>query len=266
MCRMMGAVGRMPGEEMIEAFRALSLDGNVLPGGSGGHGDGWGLMAWRDGGVTTFAKSGLPADSDPAFSEAVEAARAREPDLAIVHLRKASVGAVNGANAHPFRVGVIGFCHNGGIKRSSELDTCGLQPGGDTDSERFFLNVVGRLKSGEAGTLKDAARAAVSWVHRNLPYTSLSFLMSDGRSLLAYRDYRAHLMPDETEPPEGWEAWDGYYTLYYAPAFGVVSSEPLTTKRTDWQLMENGEMLELRPGGFMGRIMMKMDGQPLARG
>lgn len=264
MCRMMGAVGGFPSPGMVETFRALSAVGNVLPGGSAGHGDGWGLMAWRDGGVTAFAKSGHPADRDSAFPEAVAEARACEPSLAIIHLRKASVGAVNGANAHPFRVGAIGFCHNGGIKRSPEIDTYGLEPTGDTDSERFFLNIVGRLDSGEAGTLKDAARAAISWVHRHLPYTSLSFLMSDGRSLLAYRDYRAHLMPDETEPPAEWEAWDGYYTLYYAPAHGVVSSEPLTAKRTDWQLMENGEMLELRPDGFMGRTMMKMDGQPLA--
>lgn len=246
MCRMMAMAGGMPDREALAAFRGLAANGNVLPGSTCGHGDGWGLSAFRAGEPVFHRKSGASASDDPGFNEAADEARASAPDIVLAHLRKASQGVVNDINAHPFQRDGLAFCHNGGIRQSERIPTYGLEPTGGTDSERFFLNVLGRLKSGEAGTLREAAEGAITFVHGNLPYSSISFLLTDGRELLVWRDFRTALRPEETRPPEHFEVYPTYYTLYLSNAARAVSSQPLPALANDWALIENRKLITLK--------------------
>lgn len=249
MCRMMGVAGTMPVVEAMEEFRALAANGAVLPESTCGHGDGWGMAAFRLGRLQFLTKSERPADTDPRYREAAKDLASAGPDIALMHLRKASKGNVTPQNAHPFHVDNLAFCHNGGIRESERIPTYGIAPTGETDSERFFLNIAGRLRDGEAATLPEAVAGAVGFIHDNLPYSSICFLLSDGHSLWAYRDYRATLRPGETEPPEHWGAFETYYTLYHSERGSAVSSQPIAALASDWKLIPNQRLLCLSPDG-----------------
>jgi predicted glutamine amidotransferase len=241
---MMAKVGAAPKREALEQFRSLAGNGCVLPGSSCGHGDGWGIAAFTDGGLTFFEKSGLSAVEDERFAVAEDSVESSPLDLFLCHLRKASVGDVNALNAHPFHRDGITFCHNGGIKESEKLPVYGLEPEGATDSERFFLNILGRLKSGEAASLREAAEQAIEYVHANHRYTSICFLITDGKKLLAWRDYRTELRPDE-DAPENWEKYREYYSLYHSPSARAVSSERLPALAEDWRMIDNRTLIAL---------------------
>jgi predicted glutamine amidotransferase len=111
------------------------------------HGDGWG-MAWYDGASPVIAKSVRRADAEPRFGDL-----ARRPlgDLGLLHLRWATPGLpVRDRNSHPFRYGDWVLAHNGAIHPQGRLPEM-LPPewearlGGSTDSERYFLHLMGRL-------------------------------------------------------------------------------------------------------------------------
>lgn len=246
MCRMMAMVGGAPGHAAVAGFQDLAAHGNVLPGSTCGHPDGWGFTAFREGAPVVHRKSGLSAVDDPAFLEAAEAVRTAQPDVVLGHLRKASQGDVNDVNAHPFVREGIAFCHNGGLRNSDRVPTYGMEPEGDTDSERLFLNIVGRLKSGEAATLAEAAEQAAGFVHENMAYSSISFLVTDGADLHVWRDYRTDLRPGEAAPPKDFHVYPTYYTLYLSPSARIVCSQPLSGVADDWTLIENRKLLTLK--------------------
>ena len=236
MCRMMVQVGGTPNGAAMDDFRSLAASGNVLPGNTCGHGDGWGFAALRGGTVTLFIKSEKDGATDPAFATAAAVVESCGADIVIGHLRKASVGDLTPANAHPFFHGRYVFCHNGGIKESERIPIYGLTPMGQTDSERFFLNIVGRIESGEVKTLREACEAAVRTIHEDHKYSSISFIISDGEETLVWRDYRDALQPGE-DKPQNWDVWPEYYTLYRSSKARAVSSQPLPHLADDWQLM-----------------------------
>ena len=263
MCRMMATVGTAPGWDVFQQFRDLAADGAVMPGDSPGHGDGWGLAGLAHGSLVFLEKSGKSAVEDAqGYNTAVRGLIERSLTATLAHLRKASVGTVTRENAHPFANGNIAFCHNGGVRQSQELEIFGLEPTGQTDSERFFLNILGRVKSGEAPTIKDAIIRSVSWIHENLNYTCLNFFLTDGKRLYAYRDYRAVLRPGEESEPKNFKIYPTYYTLYHSASAGAFSSEPLPRLARDWRLMANGELVEAQPDGHTTITYLK--GHPAA--
>lgn len=244
MCRMMVRVGAVPGRAALDEFRSLAANGNVLPGNSCGHGDGWGFAALNGGKVVLFEKSEKDGATDPEYDKAADRLAALDADIVLCHLRKASVGDLTPVNAHPFVHGKYAFCHNGGIKESDRIPTFGMSPDGQTDSERFFLNIVGRLETGEAKTLRDACEATIAYIHQNHTYSSICFFITDGQEVLVYRDYRDTLKPGE-EKPETWDAWPHYYTLYHSQKALAVSSQPVAVAADDWELLPTKQLIEL---------------------
>lgn len=75
--------------------------------------------------------------------------------------------------------------HNGTIPNFNEK-VVGLK--GTTDSERFFLLV---LKMGEEGHLpiERALKLAIKKVRESYTYSSLTFLLTNGNRIYAYREY-----------------------------------------------------------------------------
>ncbi len=198
MCRMIGVSSGEPVEVMpyFEAVRDMARSGKRAP-----HGDGWGV-AYLDGDEIKLIRHTEPIwESDPEELEGVYS------DLFIIHARKASIGAVEMENIHPFRENGYAFAHNGTEKARLRL-LSGVRVRGDTDSERIFLHL---LKQKEDSNFAVAYRALLEKGLRNL--TSL-------------------LMDAETETLHAFrctERLPGYYTLYYGVSHGlaVVSSEPI---------------------------------------
>jgi predicted glutamine amidotransferase len=144
MCRMLGYVTRTPttladllGEQDLQDFAGLSRK----------HGDGWGF-ARAVGDVMEVTKAADAARTSSLFSRVTHQVLA---DLAIVHLRRATMGLpVADCNAHPFSDGRTAFAHNGWISPPAAVEA--LLPAetrlllqGDTDSDRFFLAILSRL-------------------------------------------------------------------------------------------------------------------------
>ncbi|MGF1426755.1 class II glutamine amidotransferase [Kitasatospora sp. LaBMicrA B282] len=185
MCRLLGVVTRAP------IPLTDSLDGLVEPftGLSAEHADGWGIAAWRVDGELAVTKEVLPAHRSEAFPKSLTDT---VTDAALLHLRMASPGlATAPRNTHPFRAGTLAFAHNGFFRPIEALDPLigpDLLAGarGETDSERYFLRVLARLRTEDP---VDALAGAAADVRAHAAtFASLNCLLLTQHALYAYAD------------------------------------------------------------------------------
>ncbi len=171
------------------------------------HRDGWGIGYFADS-KPRMIKRPTAAPDDPEFRAAAQQVTS---NVAIGHVRQASVGDLCPANAHPFVYGQWMFAHNGtvtgfdklreqlAVETDAELRQ---QVGGTTDSEQVFFWLLSRLRrAGQpaegpcrdlnivawelaAATRELADRSAAT--RANEP-SRLNFLLTDGQVLLASR-------------------------------------------------------------------------------
>jgi predicted glutamine amidotransferase len=180
-----------------------------------GHLNGWGIAGYENGRPVSFARQPVPASSDKnSWEKAVERASGAGSPALLAHFRKASVGDQNVENTHPFQQDEWIFCHNGTLKDHAKLALKHLKPRGQTDSERLFLHLLESIDGVSAAERKPALQKTLGDIQKNFAYNSLTFLMSDGAALYAYRSY--------TEE-------ERYYTLFTAESGGarLVCSEPI---------------------------------------
>jgi predicted glutamine amidotransferase len=257
---MMATIGTGPvPESWLLAFRCLADCGRIVPGWKPGHGDGWGIGVVAGGRARLVGKGDRsPLVTPDAFRAAAGAARRARPGSLIFHLRKSSVGRRSEANSHPFLAANALFCHNGTIRNKAAIPLpAGVRPGGETDSERFFLFLAGlaagRGRAASPARWEAAARRAVAFARARLRYTSLTFLLASPGMLLAYRE--CHSSESEREYPPG--ELEKYYTLYTAEAGGrvIAASEPVAAVAGPWRPMENRE---LRVYGARGKRSAKL--------
>ncbi len=157
------------------------------------HPDGWGLATFHDG-IPSIEKEPVRATRSPylaaRLTEPVEAADA------IAHIRKATVGATDRVNCHPFvgrdsRGRVWTLAHNGTIFRGDALGPFFAAQEGRTDSERVLLLLLDRV-----GARQDALGRALSADERFAEFAALcrdlsagnklNLLVFDGEQLLAH--------------------------------------------------------------------------------
>lgn len=182
MCRLLGVVSATPEvlsdslSEVLTAFTALSCE----------HKDGWGVAAWR-GGELDVMRDTLSAQDSPAYSAALRTST----DAALLHLRLASPNSpVEPNNTHPFRAGAIAFAHNGYFTPVGALDPL-IDPellataAGSTDSERYFLRVLSRLRTQDP---IDALALAAADIRERAEFGSLNCLLLTEDALYAYAD------------------------------------------------------------------------------
>jgi len=191
-----------------------------------------GVSGFISGRAVYFARQAGPAsESQSDYAQAgVSALKSRAP-IVIAHFRKASEAKPAIFNTHPFHYQDWIFAHNGTIYGpSGSFPLYGAEPQGQTDSERFFLWMCEQLHA-----QIDPTAALVSLLKKSraeLVFTSLNFLMSDGKQLWAYRDFGdKRLEKGETVADR-----EKYYTLHYAVVgqSAVVCSEPLTALSDRW--------------------------------
>lgn len=175
MCRMIGIVAPHGVDaELLARFRSQAR-GAVAPGDSPGHADGWGILYYERNTPQYTGRSTRDAFEDPLYPAAVEELRKRRPTGPVLaHVRKASAVSID--DTHPFTSGRWSFCHNGTV--------WGLAPDGQSDSRAIFALLLDDIQRG-----RDPIEAMGRLVERveDLKFTSLTLLLSDGRTLWGLR-------------------------------------------------------------------------------
>ena len=208
--------------EIVKSFRSLASCGMVSPGSRPGHSDGWGMVVWKNGQPEYLGREPTDAFADPKYEDACRIGLATQPGSPLIaHLRKASVGLKIRENTHPFLIGDWAFAHNGTIRKLNLRYT--------TDSLWFFQGLMKEYEKNGGDIIVSIRRSAAS-VHQIFPYTSLTFLISDGRSMYAYRDSSRN---------------PAYYAVYYArkPHSVVVAQEKFFD--AEWHELPNHSLLSI---------------------
>jgi len=159
---------------------------------------------------------------DPLFEEAcLRGDSLEETTPVIAHLRKASVGLKVRENTHPFVINEWAFAHNGTIRKLNLRYT--------TDSQWFFESIMDEYEK-NGRDMVSAITKNVKNVREVYPYTSITFLLSNGTELYAYRDATANIE---------------YYSLFFARTRGsfIITQERFFEE--PWTELENGSLLIL---------------------
>lgn len=231
MCRLLGSVSRSPVtvDQVLGVGRADFVALAAL------HGDGWGHASSERPGHLEVRKAPDSALTSAAFADVT----ASHPSSAsLTHLRWATLGlGVREANTHPFTDGLVAFGHNGSIDPPELLDTL-VTPAlartrqGTTDSERYFLALLSRMREGmdELDALVQTVADVVA-----LPGAAMSLncMLVTPRALYAVCSH----------DPASYEEPDYYPLLYRTDAGTVVVASTGWTDSAGWTTLGNGQML-----------------------
>lgn len=210
MCRLFGfksAVVSRAHRSLVEAENALSQQARHHP-------DGWGIGYFHRGEAFVLKSTGGAAEN-ASFRRASERLASH---TFVVHVRRATVGAVDASNTHPFRHGKWLFAHNGtlhGFDRLRERMHARLPAPlrervlGTTDTETLFFYILASIQENgvaACGTdvscgrrVGDAVQAAVDALYRetaaaDVPPPIVNFLLTNGSVFVAHRSGRELFM------------------------------------------------------------------------
>ena len=218
MCRVLGSVAAEPvslRHELLEAANPL-----IRP--QAADEEGWGIASYR----RAEGEEPICTRFTHAHDAATSGAAVTEARLHNAHARRPTVGDRSDANTHPFCLGPYTFSHNGTILNISRLEN--VEPcSGETDSERLFRLVMHHL---DANDPTDGLRYAVRATIERFPFSSLSFLFSDGEKLYAYRLGLCEL-----------------HWLARPHGQLLVASEPVTGEDETWHSVKQDVLLVLDP-------------------
>lgn len=236
----------------------FSLTGLAARGGrTDEHADGWGVAFHTDGALQVF-RDALPACTSPLASFLC-----RHPIRAttvVAHIRKATQGAVQLSNCHPFRrswgARTWSFAHNGNLKDYDPELPSDLLPRGTTDSERAFGSLIRtlrlRLGRGEGTAWPEIAPVLQEWADAVAVHGPFNFVLSDGQALYAYCSTRLHLLRRQ-HPFTRVRLCDEELSLDLsednAPGdrMTLLATQPLTMDEP-WEALQPGELVVLQAG------------------
>lgn len=184
MCQLLGMNSLKP------ARLDFSLAGFLLRGGeTDEHADGWGAAFFEESGCRLLVDEQASARSPLAKKMRECSTWARN---IIVHIRKATQGAVKLQNCHPFMRTLWGrewaFAHNGNLNLSDVPMPQAFRPVGETDSERAFCMILERLQQrfGDHFPVRaDFIRVLAEVGDELARYGTFNFVLSDGEMLAA---------------------------------------------------------------------------------
>jgi glutamine amidotransferase len=238
--------------------------------------DGWGLAWYPDNSVAVI-KEAIPWHSSKhtVFLESYSAIRSK---IFIGHVRHRTVGGpVTHADTHPFVRELDGreycFAHNGTLVDLSVNFPLGrFRPLGGTDSEHAFCHLLDALAA-EGRDLH--LEENWEWLHQKLlamnRHGRMNFLISDGHSLVCYRDAGGHkaltwrAMQNYTPNPSRLQDDELQVDLEVAEATSglVIATCPLSG--TGWQPVEAGEMFVIRNGQLVQRFQQPQIRPPIKK-
>ncbi|OGS42669.1 MAG: hypothetical protein A3K67_05540 [Euryarchaeota archaeon RBG_16_62_10] len=187
MCRMAGVVFRSTfPAEVLEDLREVARTGRIPDEPEPGHRDGWGVVSFVGGVPIYLERRADPIFDDKHFDPAVkQAAKLHRPNILIAHARASSGTPATIPNTHPFVVDGVVLAHNGTI---FDFDAkTAHTPAGDTDSEKLAMALADRLH--RTGDLRTSFKSAIVDEVLTREFSAAILLVSDGKQLLAYRDY-----------------------------------------------------------------------------
>lgn len=185
MCQLLGMNSRQP------ASLQFAMQGFLRRGGeTDHHSDGWGVAHFEGDRCCLTLEAAPAAESPLAHNYCLNGRRSHN---IIVHIRKATRGAVGMVNCHPFVRRLWGrtwaFAHNGNLELEQLPPTRHFHAKGDTDSERAFCLILDDLlerfgdQAPDYPTLRDSLQQATA---RIAALGSFNYLLSDGRALFAH--------------------------------------------------------------------------------
>lgn len=207
MCRLFGfrsVIQSQVHSSLVGAENALGVQGEKHP-------DGWG-MAYYMAGTPHIIKSDKSTVDDTLFKQISGVVSSQ---TVLAHVRKATEGALNILNTHPFQFGNWVFAHNGNIKDFHHYKDKIFQQIdpllrrfilGTTDSELIFFFILTHLKKQidlanrvcPYNKLESAVMQSMADLQKIIgPYsqidnagekeTYLTFLMTNGESMIAHQ-------------------------------------------------------------------------------
>ncbi|MGV3723521.1 MAG: class II glutamine amidotransferase [Actinomycetota bacterium] len=209
MCRLYGFRANEPTKvecTLIRAQNALMLQSRGDLRGIE-HPDGWGIGYYQDG-LPVVERRATAAHADLHFNFTAERVFSQ---TVIAHVRRATVGAPELTNTHPFTFGAWVFAHNGTVtgiealrsRLEAEIPEELLRRRlGATDSELAFFWLLARLHrqgvpmdapcldlSVLANTVASSVRELAGWCAAAWPEATprLNFILTDGAALVATR-------------------------------------------------------------------------------
>jgi predicted glutamine amidotransferase len=244
MCELLGLNSNVPTAATF-SFSGLSARG----GRTGDHADGWG-MAFHDGeGCRVFLDEGRACDAPLADFLRRQPLRAR---TVIAHVRKATQGAIDLSNCHPFQREWLGrhwlFCHNGDLGTFRPPLDGGALPVGGTDSEWAFCWLLAQLRRrfAAAPDWPELAPVLAQLMPQLAAHGVFNMLLTDGKALYAHASTRLSWV-QRHHPFARARLVDCDLEIDLSTANGpsdrmvVVATRPLTVGEP-WQAFEPGEL------------------------
>ena len=250
MCQLLGMNCNTPTDA------TFSFTGFAQRGGrTGDHVDGWGVAFFEDRGLRHFVDH-LPAAESP-VADLIRRYPIKSRNV-IAHIRKATQGAVNLQNCHPFVRELWGrywvFAHNGNLDGYAPKLHGHFRPVGTTDSELAFCWLMQELAKSHAAlpTIAELTLTLKELTPSIAEHGTFNFLLSNGEALWAhasanlyYLERKFPFMPAELAD----EDLSIDFAAYTAPEdqVAVIVTAPLT-KNEAWTAFESSELLVFTDG------------------
>jgi len=231
MCRLFGYKTENPQKtnnlfvKSIGDFRYLAKDGCVPCGIEKGHNDGWGIVLYKDDAPCFYYRSVVSIKKDNNFDEIVNIIKKIKPNIAIIHLRKISVGAKTIENTQPFLSDTFSLAHNGTISYSKR----NLKK---SDTFLFFKDIINSKNLTPLISFKKKYKNII--LKNN--YTSTNMIFSDGLNLFATKNI------NYKHPRANKFCFDKYYTLNqfdFSECLFICSEETLFLKKGKKKSLED---------------------------
>lgn len=255
MCQLLGMNCATP-TDITFSFSGFAARG----GGTDHHADGFGIAFYENRGSRCFL------DNAPCCESPVADLIKRYPIKSrnvIAHIRKATQGALELENCHPFVRELWGrhwlFAHNGDLKSFQPALRGDYLPVGQTDSERAFCVIMEglRVRFGTREPDDQELFAAVADMTADLTrHGVFNFLLSNGRCMLAHCStlltYIVRAWPFQVAHLVDTDAAVDFSSVTTrGDRVAVITTKPLTDNET-WTAFRAGE------------LMMFVDGRPQA--
>jgi glutamine amidotransferase len=228
---------------VLKEFAKLAQNGCVPCGLVKGHLDGWGVHCLNKEQEISSRSLG-EVDEDTLV--AIASPKSGNYGQVLVHLRKASIGAVSIQNTHPFSRSGVSFCHNGSVKTFPETSFKKEKYlyEGATDSEIFFFRIMdrieGKVEHASLEILGDALSGEVVEIQKTNDWTSLTcFVKSKDGVVLNY-------LWNENHPDSSSMEFAEYYTFFVGKnndGATILCSEELDIDGFKWEKLKNGSLL-----------------------